>query len=141
LVVVSLSGLAGCVTPAFDRSDYVAKTVPTVESAISSLETARLAVESLDRHGLPLAPVEVAVTDAEDVLGSVSGTFVAIQPPSQELDALRNDVLDLLDKAEDQMGDTRIAVRRGDVEAAVAVVDASKQTVAEMEALLKELEG
>jgi hypothetical protein len=113
--------------------------VPTVESAISSLETARLAVESLDRHGLPLAPVDVAVSDAEDVLGSVSGTFASIQPPEPDLDDLRAEVLDLLDEAESQMADTRIAIRRGDVDGALDAVEHSKDTVADLERILTEL--
>lgn len=110
--------LQACTTPAFTDQQFSVKATETAISAVSHIETVRLSVETAVRHGLPANPVEVAISDAEEALGAVTGTFASVQPPSEGSDRLRTDLLDLLSKAEALVENARIEFRRGDREAA-----------------------
>lgn len=134
-----LSLAPGCVAPAFTQAQYEAKVKTTAEAALSALETMDLAVMSLRRHDVPRAPIEVAVSDAEDVLGSVSGTFASIQPPGEPMDELRSEVMTLLDEAEDHAAEARIALRRGDIAIALDEISATRPVAEELDGIVVRL--
>ena len=102
------------VGPARTYDSYAAKASTTIESAISAVETVRLVADTA-AEGRTLGPyTSIAVSEQEDALGGVRGTFASIQPPPDERSAtLRRELLDVLDDAFDHVGDVRIESRRG----------------------------
>lgn len=127
--------LTSCVAPAFTTSQYKAKIVATAEAAVSSIETVRLSLDLMDRHGLPKGPIDVTVSAQEDIMGSVVGSFSLGQPPNDESIRLRDELLDLLDQAQSSIEDARIALRRGDVNAAVTAIEEAEGISQDLEEL------
>jgi hypothetical protein len=116
-----------CVAPAFNTSQYEAKVVATAESAVSAIESVRLSLDLMDRHGLPRAPIDVAVSAQEDVLGAVSGSFGLAQPPNDVSLELRQELMGLLDEAQAKLEGARIALRQGDLNEAVATIESAAE--------------
>jgi hypothetical protein len=113
LIVLVLGSAPACVAPAFNSSQYQSKVAKTADEAASALETARLATSSAVRHGLYDPPIDVSLSDAEDIIGTVSGTFASVQPPNDQADVLRTELLALLEKAGSVVERARVAFRRG----------------------------
>ena len=57
----------------------------------------------------------MSVSEQEDGLSAVEGTFASIQPPDRRADALRDELVAILTSAVDHVADVRIAARRGDL--------------------------
>lgn len=110
--------LGSCVAPAFNESQYRSKVAATAGDAVAAIESVRLAIEASSRHHLPTNPIDVAISEQEDILSAVAGTFSSVQPPDADMERLRDEVLDLLDEAQTQVEDARIAYRNNDVETA-----------------------
>jgi hypothetical protein len=125
--------LSACVTPAYSQSQYEAKVVATVEDAVSVIETVHLAVSSADRHSLPSNPIDVALNDQESILGSVAGTFASIQPPTQDMIELRDQVLSQLDRAQSDVEDARIYFHRGETGRALEAADEASTVADELD--------
>ena len=110
---------AACVShpvgPARTFGKYEGKAVTTAESALSAVETGHLVAVSATRHRLPGADVTATLSDAEDAVAGVSGTFASIQPPDARADSLRSELGDLLTAAEDHLAALRVAARRGQI--------------------------
>lgn len=121
LVVVCLLAGAACtphpVGPARTYDDYERKAATTAESALSAVQTTRLAaVTGGADHGF--GPyLSVLVSEQEESISGVQGTFGSIQPPTAEAGRLRRQLDRLLSDALDHVTDVRIAVRRGVTEA------------------------
>jgi hypothetical protein len=110
--------LAACVAhpigPARTYGSYAAKASTTVESAISAVETVRLLADTAADGRAMGAYTSVAVSEQEDVLGGLRGTFASIQPPPDVRSAqLRRQLTALLNRSFDHVGDVRIEARRG----------------------------
>ena len=103
------------VGPARTLGKYTGKATTTAKSALSQVETVRLAVDVADRGGSTSAYIALVVSEAEDALDGLSGTFGSIQPPGGAADQLRNDLAGLLSDALDHTATVRIAARRGTV--------------------------
>jgi hypothetical protein len=126
--------LAACVAhpigPARTYGSYAAKASTTVESAISAVETVRLLADTAADGRAMGAYTSVAVSEQEDTLGGLRGTFASIQPPPDERSTqLRRQLTALLNRSFDHVGDVRIETRRGhldrlDVVAAPLAADA-----------------
>ena len=123
LAVATIFTLVSCVAPAFNQSQYQSKVASTASDSVSVLETIRLAVQESDRHGIPTNPMDVLISGQEDVLGSIAGTFSSVQPPDVQMQQLRNNVLDLLDRAQTKVEQARIAFRNNDVDAALSIIE------------------
>jgi hypothetical protein len=111
--------LAGCsphpVGPARTYRSYEAKARTTAESALSAVETVRLAAQA-GGEGKATGPfLGQVVSDQEDALSGVQGTFASIQPPDGRADELRSTLDDLLTAALAHVTDVRVAVRRGEL--------------------------
>jgi hypothetical protein len=109
--------LAGCVAhpvgPARTFSKYEGKAVSSAEAAQSSVATVQL-VASTAAAGKAFGPYTVvSVSEQEEGLSAVEGTFASIQPPDQRADALRDELGAILSSALDHVADVRIAARRG----------------------------
>ena len=124
-----------CVAPALNDSQYRSKVDATASDAISAIQSARLTLESVDRNDLPFAPMNVALSDTEVDLSSISGTFASVQPPDREMDLLRERVLTLLDQAGSLLQAARIQYRRGDLEAALLAIEATNKIGDELDAI------
>jgi hypothetical protein len=108
------------VGPARTDDAYEGKAVTTAEGALSAVETIRLAADAAGRgsFGPYLA---VTVSDQEEELSGLQGTFASIQPPAEASEELRAELDGLLGDALDHLVDVRIATRRGDLAALVAL--------------------
>ena len=140
-LVASFLVTGSCVAPAFNTSQYKAKIVATAESAVSAIETVRLTLDLMDRHGLPRGPIDVAVSAQEDILGAVDGSFALAQPPNDESLELRQDLLGLLDEAEAKLEGARIALRQGDLNKAVATIESAAEVSKELDDLATRFSG
>lgn len=125
-VACALVALGGCVAPAYNDSQYRSKVAATASDAVSTIESVRLAVEATSRHRLPTNPIDVAISDQEDILDSVAGTFSSVQPPDAAMEQLRDQVLALLDDARTHLEAARIAYRNNDVDAAEVAIEAAE---------------
>jgi hypothetical protein len=92
---------------------YEGKAATTAKSALSNVETVRLAAEIAGRNGATSSYVSVLVGGAEDALDGLSGTFESIQPPDEQADQVRDELSRLLSDALDHAAAVRIAARRG----------------------------
>lgn len=126
---------AACVAPAYNDSQFASKAAKTADEATSAIETARLATSEAVRHGLPEQVIDVALSNQEDTLGSISGTFASVQPPSSASDKLRSTVLDLLQAAQSSLEDARIAVRRGDFAGAAKAANDAQDEAKQLKAI------
>ena len=120
--------LCGCVShpvgPARTFGSYAAKAATTLESTISAVETVRLLAETKSAGDAFGSYATVAISEQEDALGGLRGTFMSIQPPPDERSAeLRRQVADLLTDAFDHVGAVRLEVRRGHLDELVTVAE------------------
>lgn len=113
LIGMLLLTLTGCVGNARTTGAYRGKAHLSAEAAISSLETALLAVQTSAKGNLFGSVLEVTLSQAEDDFGSVQQQFDSIQPPNtSEADKLRSRLDDLLTRGASTLADLRIAARR-----------------------------
>ena len=105
--------LAACVSPAFDYGDYVNKASGSLDAAISEIETTRITLQAVQGDRIFSTSADVTISGSEDAMGSIVGTFSAVQPPPSA-DDVQARTSHLLDVAQEAVTDSRIAVRRGD---------------------------
>ena len=120
LLSVLLLGLpAACVAhpvgPARTLAKYDGKAATTARSALSVVETVRLVARAAAEGRVIGTYVDVVVSDAEESLDGLSGTFGSIQPPAGPADEVRDALTALLDEALGHVAEVRIASRRGDL--------------------------
>ena len=92
---------------------YEGKAATTAKSALSHVQTVRLAAETATA-GKAFGPyVTELVSDAEEALDGLESTFGSIQPPGARADALGRELGELLASAAENVRDVRVAARRG----------------------------
>src|SRR3954452_22257973 len=84
------------VGPARTEGKYEGKAVTTAESALSAVNTVRIAARTASRDHAFGPYLSVLISEQEDALSGVQGTFDSIQPPDGKSDALRDDLDELL---------------------------------------------
>jgi hypothetical protein len=134
--------LAGCVAhpvgPARTFSKYDGKASTTARSALSVVETVRLTARAA-AEGKATGPfVDVLISDAEDSLDGLAGTFESIQPPVERADTVREALSGMLDDALSHVAEVRIAARRGDL---LKLAQVAGPLADDAEVLRKFLEG
>ena len=92
---------------------YEGKATTTAKSALSQVETVRLAATVADRDNATASYVSIVVSEAEDAIDGLAGTFESIQPPGEGADGLRSELSEVLSTILDHTAAVRIAVRRG----------------------------
>ncbi|MCU1374567.1 MAG: hypothetical protein JWO68_1853 [Actinomycetia bacterium] len=113
VLLVAVAGCAHPVGPARTYGKYEGKATTTAEAALSNVETVRLVARTA-AAGNAFGPyVGTVVSDAEESLDGLSGTFGSIQPPDGRADRLRDQLDQLLGDALDHVTDVRVAARRG----------------------------
>ena len=114
-----LMPLVACVShpvgPARTMAKYDGKAATTAKSALSVVETVRLVARAAADGKAIGTYVDVVVSDAEESLDGLSGTFGSIQPPAERADEVRETLSGMLDDALGHVGEVRIAARRGDL--------------------------
>src|SRR5262245_57525875 len=103
-------------TPARTFGAYELKARGTAKSALSAVETARLAARAGSDGRAFGTYVSVLLSESETGLGHAEETFLSIQPPDRRADALRVRLARLLDRSRDHVAQLRISARRGDLE-------------------------
>jgi hypothetical protein len=101
------------VGPARTADAYEGKATTTIDGALSSVQTVRLVIGADDDDHATSTYTAMVVSEQEDTLAGLSGTFGSVQPPDSASDALRDDVDELLTTALGHVADARIAARRG----------------------------
>jgi hypothetical protein len=117
LILLLLVVGASCVQPVgpartFDSYKHKAK--DTAETALSSVETARLGAGAAKRDDVFAPFLSVLLGEAEDEATSAQSTFDGVQPPNKRSDRLRDRLDALLVRATDVLSQARIAARRAD---------------------------
>jgi hypothetical protein len=119
LIVIGLAvaALSGCVShpvgPARTYETYEDKAATTAEAALSAVSTTILAAQ-IGTEGKAWGPyLSVLISEQEDQIAGVQGTFASIQPPDARSDALRQQLDDILQPAVDHVTQVRLVVRRG----------------------------
>jgi hypothetical protein len=115
VVITSAGCVAHPVGPARTFGKYEGKAVTTARSALSAVNTVRLAARtgSADHGFGPY--LSVLISEQEESVSGVQGTFDSIQPPDGRADDLRDELDGLLADALEHVTDVRLAVRRGDL--------------------------
>ena len=115
LGVVATRTVPHPVGPARTQEKYVGKAVTTARAAQSEVATV-LVVANAATRGNSFGPyTALVVSDSEETLSGVQGTFDSIQPPGESSDSTRDELDVLLSDAVDHVADVRIAARRGTV--------------------------
>jgi hypothetical protein len=116
MVVVVLVASLHPLTPARTFDAFELKARGTAKSALSSVETARLAARAGSDGDAFGSYVSVLLSEAEGGLGHAQETFLGIQPPDRRADALRSRLGGLLSRSQDRVSALRISARRGDLD-------------------------
>jgi hypothetical protein len=109
---------AGCahpVGPARTYGKYEGKATTTASAALSNVQTVRLAAEAASKGNTFGPYTGTVVSEAEESLSGLAGTFGSIQPPDERADDLRDQLDQLLGDALDHVTAVRIAARRGEL--------------------------
>jgi hypothetical protein len=115
------------VGPARTTAAFERKATSTLAGALSTTRTASLAADAGADGKAPGTYTCTVLSEAEDSLGGVRGTFASIQPPDRTSDERRTQVLDAVGRAFADAGRARIACRRGngrELRAIVAALEA-----------------
>lgn len=115
LLVLPAACVAHPVGPARTLAKYDGKASTTAKSALSVVETVRLVARAAADGKAIGTYVDVVVSDAEESLDGLSGTFGSIQPPAGRADEVRDMLTGILDDALGHVAGVRIAARRGDL--------------------------
>ena len=136
LVVLSLSA---CVSSAPNDADYAKKAQKTVDTVAAAVGTAQLGITALRQDDAFDPYLSVLLGEAEHDASAARDTLDSVQPPGDASDQVRQQVHDVTDEALDLLGQARIAIRREDHDAVLAL-DAPLAGVAErLKSLSEEL--
>ena len=113
LGVMGVRCLPHPVGPARTFTTYEDKARTTAEAALSHVATVRLAAHNAADGRLFGPYFATLVSDAEEALSGLEGTFASIQPPDGQADAVLDELGALLGDALDHVREVRIAARRG----------------------------
>jgi hypothetical protein len=117
MLMAAVLAMTGCVShpvgPARTYETYEDKAATTAEAALSAISTTMIAAKAGAEAKAWGPYLSILVSEQEDELAGVQGTFASIQPPDERSDALRVQLDALLQTALDHVTDVRVSVRRG----------------------------
>lgn len=112
LAVVALVG--SCVGPSLSDHDYRQKAANAAEAMRSAIETARVVAGAAVKGKAPDRYASLVLSEAEVDAGSIAESFKTVQPPSQRVSQLREELTAVLDASSSTLASLRIAAYRGD---------------------------
>ena len=115
LISLLLTIAVGCGLPARDFSDYLAKATEAADESISEAETALFAADLWLRARLFQNSLAVQLEDAEQAAGDALDGFASVLPPDRPSEAIRAELVPMLDETADLIAGMRFAVRHGDL--------------------------
>jgi hypothetical protein len=137
-LAVCATACAHPVGPARTYGKYEGKAATTASGALSNVQVVRLVADAAAR-GNAFGPYTASVvSDAEESLDGLSGTFGSIQPPGERADQLRDELDGYLSDALDHVTDVRIAARRGELRSLGDVAAALAGDVEHLEAFVEQ---
>jgi hypothetical protein len=104
----------GCAGPTLTDRAMRSQASRSAESAVSEIETIKLALQTQLDGKAWWRFTDVLVTDSESALSSIESTLSSRQPPSRETADVRAEVVTALGDAVDLAAEARIAVREHD---------------------------
>jgi hypothetical protein len=116
IAAAAVIAAGSCVVPARSFEAYESKAVDSAETALSQARTAILTGELAGRGRLFAPFASVQLQEAEVGADTAASTFASVQPPDASSDALRGELLPLLQDAASLIADLRIEARRGDLD-------------------------
>lgn len=115
--------LAGCVGPARVESDYRADVSNTAKTTRSAVESAALTVRAI-AEGRAAAPYAARrLTEDEQEAHAALTAFGSVQPPGEEMDRLRSEVLEVVQRSSTVLAQLRIAAFRDDRQAVLTAAE------------------
>ena len=117
ILIVGVALIVGLkpMTPARTKDDYTHKAKDTAESALSSVQTARLAAQ-VGSRGDAFGPyVSVLLSESETAVTRAQGSFDRVQPPDAWSDRTRAHLGRILNRANDAVSQLRITARRSEL--------------------------
>ena len=120
-VAVALVLLPCCAPTARTPSVFQAKAANAADSVSSALGSELVLLRAVRAGHTTAAYVSTATSHIEDDASSAVSSFLSMQPPDDKSDQLRERLSDLLDNAVSRLADARIAGRRGDTTALLAL--------------------
>lgn len=115
--------IVGCVGPAHSESDYRADVSNTATATLSAVESAALTVQAVAEGRAPSPYASRRLTEDEQEAHAALTAFGSVQPPTEEMDRLRSDVLDVVQRSNSVLAELRIAAFRGDREVVVSAAE------------------
>lgn len=140
LALAAALALAGCVGPARTFDVYESRAFNSVESALSAVQSTRMAIRDAVRGDALAAYVAITIQNAEETASTAQGHFDSIQPPDERSDQLRTRTSERLGDAVDLIARARIAARRTDVGALRRLDPALKDLAGVLDRVLQNLE-
>ncbi len=136
MAVVATGCVSHPVGPARTFGTYEDKASTTAEAALSAVSTTILAAH-VGSDGKAWGPyLSILISEQEDAIVAVQGTFASIQPPDARSDALRTQLDDILQPAVDHVTDVRLTVRRGRLDDLATVAEPLDEDQLELRAFL-----
>src|SRR3954465_15583098 len=113
--------LSACVSSSPNDADFAKKAQKTVDTVAAAVGTAQLGITALDDGDAFDPYLSVLFGEAEEDAGAARQSFDAVQPPGASSDEGRDQVPGGPDDAIDLLSEARIAIRREDHEAVLAL--------------------
>lgn len=144
LLLALLVGAGGCVAnpvgPVSSSSAYLEKATRSIDDAVTSVETVRLAGEAELSGRSFTSYTQQVFDDALDGVRTAQDTFETIVPPDAQSEGLRLEVLDLLERSRRSIVDAMTVLQNGtasELTAAVVDLDDVAGELAEMQGELR----
>jgi hypothetical protein len=115
LAILGLASLASCVGPARTFDVYASRAENSVEQARSAVQATLAAIDVAVAKQAFAPFVSITIQDANETVEGAESGFASIQPPDEQSDALRREVVPVLSDAAEAVAQARIAARRVDV--------------------------
>lgn len=129
--------MGSCVSPSRTTTDYRRKAANSAETMISVAESTMLTAQLAAEGKAPAPFVSLRMSQSEEDAEWIVTSFSAVQPPTEEADELRDEVLSVLDQVATITTDARIRAYRGDLDALPDVVEPLGQLVRDLERIEK----
>lgn len=138
LVVAVLAIASGaCVGPSRTQSDYERKIANSAEAAVSTIESARLTVATVQAAKSPPRYIALRLSESEETAHAVETALGSVQPPDAGLDDLRTQALTALSDAADVLEELRIAAYRGELERLPGIAKGLEDPLARLRELME----